>query len=487
MIRGRELKAPGRPRRGRALALFLVLVHLLGFASSVDALMSTRTPQGAVAWIIALNAVPYLAVPAYWVFGRNKFQGYVIARRDLDSALAVALAPKTEEFRAHRFHPDEPDKHLHGVERLAKWPILGGNDVDLLVDGEAAFRSIFEGIDAAERYLLVQFYMVRADTLGLELQRRLIDRARAGVEIYFLYDEIGSYRLPAAYLQELRDAGVNVHWFHSTRGWRNRFQLNFRNHRKIVVADGERGWVGGFNVGDEYLGLDARTGPWRDTHLRIEGPAALALQWVFVEDWYWAKEEIPELPWEPVRPSGHGLPVLILPSGPADRFETASLMMQQAIHAARERIWISSPYFVPDEGVLGMLKLAALSGVDVRILIPERPDNVLTHYAAYAFIGPLLDAGVQIYRYQTGFLHGKSFVVDDSGGAVGTVNLDNRSFRLNFEVTALVMDRDFAGELQAMFLADFARSREMTRADVDYQPLWHRVLSRAAYLLAPVL
>jgi cardiolipin synthase A/B len=487
MKRGPETDGPGRPRRGRLLALFVLLAHLLGFASSIDALMSTRTPQGAVAWIVSLNAVPYLAVPAYWVFGRNKFQGYVIARRDLESALAVALAPKIEELEAHRFHPDEPDKHLHGVERLAKWPTLNGNDVELLVDGEAAFHSIFAGIDAAERYLLVQFYIVRADTVGHELQRRLIERARAGVEVYFLYDEIGSYRLPASYLQAMRDAGVHVHWFHSTRGRGNRFQLNFRNHRKIVVADGAYGWVGGFNVGDEYLGQNVRTGPWRDTHLRIEGPAALALQWVFIEDWYWAKQEIPELPWEPVRPSGHGVPVLILPSGPADRFETASLMMQQAIHAARERIWIASAYFVPDEGVLGMLKLAALSGVDVRILIPERPDNRLAHYAAYAFIGPLLDAGVRIYRYQAGFLHGKSFVVDDAGGAVGTVNIDNRSFRLNFEVTALVMDRDFAGQLQTMFLADFDRSREMTRADVDSQPLWHRVASRAAYLLAPVL
>ncbi|ACL73588.1 phospholipase D/Transphosphatidylase [Thioalkalivibrio sulfidiphilus HL-EbGr7] len=476
-----------RRRRWRKWVAVLVIAHLVGFASSIDALMSTRTPQGAVAWIVSLNAVPYVAVPAYWVFGRDRFQGYMIARRDEDSALAMALAPKTAELWSHRHQPAQPDKHLYGVETLAKWPILGGNEVQLLVDGEATFESIFRGIDAAERYLLVQFYIVRADALGLELQRRLIERAQAGVEVYFLYDEIGSYRLPSSYLQGLEAAGVRVHRFHSTRGRGNRFQLNFRNHRKIVVADGVHAWVGGLNVGEEYLGRDPRIGPWRDTHLHIQGPAALALQSVFIEDWHWATEEIPDLLWEAVVRSHHGDPVLILPSGPADRFETASLMMQQAIHAAHHRIWIASPYFVPDEGVIGMLKLAALSGVDVRILIPERPDNLLTYYAAYAFVGPLLEAGVRIYRYQDGFLHGKAFVVDEVGGAVGTVNLDNRSFRLNFEVTALVMDPDFARELEAMFETDYARSREMRLAELHQLPLWHRIAARAAYLFAPVL
>nr|WP_282571236.1 cardiolipin synthase [Methylonatrum kenyense] len=463
------------------------IAHLLGFVSSVDALMSTRTAQGTVAWVVSLNALPYVAVPTYWVFGRSRFQGYVIARRDEDSELAQALAGKTSELRLHRFETATPTKELTGIERLAKLPVLAGNEVELLVDGEQAFNSLFEGIDAAERYLLVQFYIVRADTLGMALKERLIARARAGVEVYFLYDEIGSYRLPSSYIAGLEEAGVNVHHFHSTRGPGNRFQINFRNHRKIMVSDGREAWVGGVNIGDEYLEGHPTLGPWRDTHLRIEGPAALALQLVFVEDWHWATEDILDLPWTPVTESARGVPVLVLPSGPADSFETASLMMQQALHAADERIWISSPYFVPDEGVLNMLKLAALSGVDVRVLIPERPDNRLTYFAAYAFIGPLLDAGVEVYRYQDGFLHGKSFLVDDVGAAVGTVNLDNRSFRLNFEVTALVFDEAFAADVKQMFETDFERSRRMTRADIDEHPLWHRVAARAAYLFAPIL
>jgi cardiolipin synthase A/B len=467
--------------------MLLILAHLLGFASALDALMTTRTAQGAVAWIVSLNTVPAVAVPAYWFFGRSRFEGYVIARRDVDSALATALSEKTSELWSHRFVAPEQDKHLAGVEQLAKWPFLRSNRLGLLIDGEAAFESLFAGIESARHYILIQSYIVRADALGYRLKERLIDKARQGVQVYFLYDEIGSYQLPRSYVQGLLDAGVRIHWFHSTRGSASRSQINFRNHRKTMVVDGESAWVGGFNIGDEYLGRDAKLGHWRDTHLRIDGPAALALQLVFLEDWYWATEEIPDLPWAPVTPSGHHAPVLILPSGPADRFETASLMMQQVIHAAHERFWVASPYFVPDEGVLAMLKLAALGGVDVRVLIPERPDNLLTYFAAYALVGPLLDAGVKIYRYQEGFLHGKSFLVDEIGAAVGSVNLDNRSLRLNFEVTALVLDRGFASEVERMFVDDFARSRLMTRDEIDQQPLWRRVAARAAYLFAPVL
>ena len=476
-----------RRRRWSKLVIFMVLAHLVGLASSVEALMSSRTSEGAIAWIVSLNTVPYVAVPTYWVFGRNKFEGYAMSRRDEDSAITRALSDKLTELRSHRVESSRSSHYLDGVERLAKLPLMGGNETTLLIDGEATFESLFAGIEAAERYLLVQFYIVRDDDIGTEFQQRLIEKAREGVAVYFLYDEIGSYALPSDYVKELEAAGVNVHRFHSTRGPGNRFQLNFRNHRKVMVADGAMAWLGGFNIGDEYLHGEEGIGPWRDTHLKIEGPAALAMQLVFLEDWHWATEELPELPWEPVVRSDQGAPVLVLPSGPADRFETASLMIQQAIHSAQERIWISSPYFVPDEGVQSMLKLAALNGVDVRILIPEQPDNILLYYAAYAFLGPLLDAGVEIHRYQAGFLHGKAFLVDDAGAAVGTVNLDNRSFRLNFEITTLVMDPSFAADVEAMFEADFARSRRMVLEEIEQQPLWHRLAARGAYLFAPIL
>lgn len=291
----------------RLLWMTLVVAHTLGIVSSVDALMSTRTAPGAVAWIVSLNTFPYVSVPAaYWVFGANRFNGYVIGRRQGDSRLHRELAQKMSLVE-HYSAPFPPSNlSFQVLERLAKMPLLSGNNVRLLVDGEATFANIFAGIDAAEHYLLVQFYIVRDDVLGRELKHRLAARAREGVKVYFLYDEIGSYLLPRRYLDDLRDAGV---------------------------LDGS----GGLNVGDEYLGQDPRIGAWRDTHIKIEGPAVLGLQLPYFEDWYWASGEILDLDWQSQPVVNNGVPILMLPSGPADRFETASLMVQHALATARRR------------------------------------------------------------------------------------------------------------------------------------------------------
>ena len=481
---------PRRPlakRKSVLVVLIVVVMHVLGFIASINALMSTRTAPGAIAWIVALNTFPYAALPAYLAFGGSKFEGYVVARREKGSVQETALKTKQAQIAPYLYHPESPPEDIQALERLAKMSFLTGNHVDLLIDGDATFRSIFEGIAAAEHYLLVQFYIVRDDTLGRELKNRLIQKAREGVRVYFLYDAIGSYRLPASYVKDLSDAGVQTGRFQSTRGRVQRFQINFRNHRKIVVADGRCGWIGGLNVGDEYLGESAGMDPWRDTHLLIKGPAVLGLQVSFMEDWLWATDNILDLDWRTEAAKDASVPVLIIPSGPADRFETASLLMQHVIHTANRRIWITSPYFVPDEGVMGALKLAALRGLDVRIVIPERPDNLLVYFAAYAFLGSMLDADIQIFRYHAGFLHGKAFLVDDRYVGIGTVNLDNRSFRLNFEITAVTVDQAFVSDVEQMFENDFARARKMSKTDIQSKPFWFRVVSRAAYLTAPVL
>jgi cardiolipin synthase A/B len=481
------LKVPLVKRRSFLVIFMMVVMHALGFISSINALMSTRTAPGAVAWIVSLNTFPYLSVPAYWIFGQSKFQGYVVARREKDSELGFALRHKPEIVSPFVATPANEWGGAQALEKLAKMSFLSGNRVDLLIDGEATFRSIFEGIEAAEHYLLVQFYLVRDDALGRELKERLERKAKQGVRVYFLCDAIGSYRLPSSYTNELADAGVHVSRFRSTRGPGNRFQINFRNHRKVVLADGRFGWVGGFNVGDEYLGKDQNFGPWRDTHLMVEGPSVLSLQVSFMEDWHWATDEILELDWKPKPVKESDVPVLILPSGPADRFETASLLMQYVINSATDRIWIASPYFVPDEGVISALKLASLRGVEVCIIIPEESDHLLIYFAQYAFLGSMLDADIKIYRYRAGLLHGKTFLVDNKFSGVGTVNLDNRSFRLNFEVTAIVVDEEFASEMEEMFDFDFTRSRLMTLEEIQTKSFWFRAASRAAYLTAPLL
>jgi cardiolipin synthase len=304
--------------------------------------------------------------------------------------------------------------------------------------------------------------------------------------VRFLYDEIGSAGLPRAYLDQLRAAGVEVHEFHTRKGPRNRFQLNFRNHRKIVVVDGKVAWVGGHNVGDEYLSRDPKIGPWRDTHVRIEGPAALGAQLAFAEDWHWAAGSRLDLGWDPVPSNAGNAPVLILPSSPADALETANLMFIHAINSARERIWIASPYFVPDKPVTDALQLAGLRGVDVRILIPDKPDNPMAGLAAYSYVDDASRTGGKFYRYGAGFLHEKVMLIDHRTATVGTANFDNRSFRLNFEITAVISDPAFAAEVERMFEADFAQSRVMDPGEYDRKPWRFRFGVSLARLTGPV-
>lgn len=472
----------GKLRRTIAASAIVLLAHLIGFGTSLHALMGTRTAPGTVAWVVSLNAMPYLAVPAYWVFGRDRIDDYVQLRRQRVTALNLSLESHLVQLEPFRTEWRGEDTKLRAVEQLARIPFVDGNQVELLIDGQKIFESIFDGIDAAEDYLLVQFYIVRDDKRGRDLQRRLIRKARDGVRVYVLFDSIGSLDLSSSYISELTEAGVEIRSFYQHESWTDRFQLNFRNHRKLVVADGKVGWIGGLNIGEEY-----ESAGWRDAHVRIEGPAVLNLQLSFLEDWRWVTEDLPALSWRPNPVSGAGVPILVIPSGPADHFETASLMVQQFIHLAEERIWISSPYLVPDEGVVGALKLAALGGLDVRLLIPERADSRLADLAAYRYMDSLSAAGVRIFRYQPGLMHAKVFLIDGRGAAVSTANMDNRSFRLNFELTALVADPAFAGKVERMLEVDFASSREMGDDEVADMPLWFRLASRGANLFAPAL
>ncbi len=467
---------------------FLAFFEVLGLASAVHAVMSVRTPQGTVAWVAALVVFAPVAVPAYWVFGRSRFRGYVRTHeRDLerlDRLIRDANAGLTEDIVTT---PAEAST-LAGAERLARIPVTSGNRVELLIDGDRTFDSIFEGIDQARNYALVQFYIVKDDELGRALQSHMIERSQAGVSVYFLYDEIGCLGLPGRYTDELRKAGVHVSPFHSRKGFGNRFQLNFRNHRKVVVADGEVSWIGGHNAGDEYMGRDPAVGGWRDTHVRIEGPATLGAQLAFVEDWRWATDQtLSDLQWTPASVDTSGSNVLVIASGPADQVETASLMFAKLINGATSRLWIASPYFVPDDATIQALQLAAFRGVDVRVLIPEKSDNPLVSLAAYSYFEDVKGVGIKMCRYQAGFLHGKYILVDHDVSTIGTANFDNRSFRLNFEITAAIIDVGFADEVQRMFEADFANARVMEPGEYFEKPIWFRFASRLARLFAPVL
>lgn len=461
--------------------------EIAGIVSAVVAIMSTRTSQGAVAWAVSLVTFPFLSVPLYWVFGRNKFQGYVLARQEQLEVVNDALAETTAELREQARERGVDGGQLRSAERLARVPASANNRSQLLIDGEATFASIFAGIDEAEHYILVQFYIIRDDEIGRQLKDRLIARAKEGVRVYFLYDEIGSFRLSASYLDELGAAGVDARPFNTRKGAVNRLQLNFRNHRKIVVVDGRTCWIGGHNVGDEYLGRDPKFPNWRDTHVRIEGPATLAAQVSFVEDWQWASDSIPaDLNWQPISVGGD-CALLIAPSGPADELETASLLHTQVINDARERLWIASPYFVPDHATIAALQLACLRGVDVRIIVPDKSDNLLVTLASYIYFETIAPAGAKFFRYTDGFLHQKVFLADDRVAGVGTANFDNRSFRLNFEISTLGGGPAYIAEVEKMFDMDFARSEPMPPDAYTSKPLWFRFAARVSRLTSPIL
>lgn len=461
-------------------------VHILGLLAALDAIMKSRTPQGAIAWMLTLIFVPYLALPAYWIFGRSKFQGYVNTRR-----LRVKdIKAHTQTFRAVRpqlvadFH-EHPE--LIVLERLADFPYTHSNEVRLLVDGKATFDALEEAISQAKEYILFQTYIFREDGVGNRFRDLMVKKASEGVAVYFLYDEIGSYQLSRAFVNELREAGIQVRAFHTTRGKGNRFQLNFRNHRKIVVVDGRFAAVGGHNFGNEYLGLSERFGPWRDTHIALRGPAVQAVQWSFLEDWYWATRETIPVNWEEEPIAGALHTVLVLPSGPADTIETCGLFFVNLINSAKKRIWIASPYFVPDKQVICALQLAALRGCDVRIMLPERPDHLLVYLSSFHFITETaIEDWIRFYRYQPGFLHQKVILVDEEFAAVGTANLDNRSFRLNFEVMVGVVSGSFAAEVEKMLLADFAHCRQVDPYEINGRSFWFRLAVSGSRLLSPV-
>lgn len=467
------------------LLFFLSLALEIGAVFCARAVLAHgRTPQGTVAWVVFLFAAPHLAVPAFLVFGHRRYPGYIASRRALRDELA-ALRQQAAAAEPGTTVADADIGRLAAFERLAGMPFATGNALRLLIDGERAFPEIFAAIDAADHYILAQFYTVEADGLGRDFADRLAARARAGVRVCLLYDAIGS-RLPRRYLDDLRAAGVEVRNFHAIRRSRGRLQVNFRNHRKIVVVDGHLAFTGGLNVADAYIGRDARLAPWRDTMLRVEGPCVAQLQFVFAEDWLWSSGEKLALDWEPGAAPG-AVRALVLAPGPADPQETGSLYFVNAIAAARRRIWVASAYFVPDVDLLSALKAAALRGVEVRILIPDRRDHWLVWLAAFAFFDEVRSAGVEIWRYMDGFQHQKVILIDDDIASVGSVNLDNRSCRLNFEVTLIAADAGFAAGVERMLTHDFALATR-NFPSLSHQPSrLIRWAAPVARLLAPVL
>lgn len=465
------------------IAAIYVALEATAVYFAYRAVSRARTPQGSIAWVIFLITTPWLAVPAFLFFGHVRFPGYVIARRDSTEVIAGV-------GRLAQLSPAQGDGGefgFHSFEKIAEMPVVSGNSMDLLVDGEQTFAALFAAFDAARSYILVQFYIINDDNLGRAFAKRLKAASIRGVSVRLLFDSVGCAKLPKSYLQELREAGVEVVNAHAIRGPRHRFQVNFRNHRKTVVIDGHTAFTGGLNVGDEYMGRDPQYGAWRDTHCRLRGPIVSQLQLVFAEDWHWATRTllIPKLHWDAGR-AEEEMDGLVVATGPGDLMETGSLYFCACITRATERLWIASPYFVPDVDILTALKLAALRGVDVRILVPDVIDHWMPWLAAFAYFDEVRAAGVQVWRYAEGFMHQKVVLVDEAIASVGTTNMDNRSCRLNFEATVMMFDARATVDVAEMLEADFARSFLLDKPLRD-QPVHIRTGAPFARLLAPIL
>ncbi|GGB14653.1 cardiolipin synthase [Allosediminivita pacifica] len=446
------------------------------------ALGTVRTPQGAAAWVIFLLSAPWFAVPAYAVFGGHRIRSYTRSRQR-------SRALTSEQKKSARYCPPDSGAaaRLAVFERIVNLPVVGGNSGELLIDGEASFAAMFEAIDGARHTVCVQFYTIVDDATGQAFAERLIAAARRGVAVRLLFDGVGSYGLSRAYRGRLSEAGIQVVEPRGARGPTSRLNINFRNHRKTLVVDGVTGFVGGHNVSDTYVGRNPRYGHWRDTHLRLQGPIVAQLQLIFTEDWHWGTGELltQELNWDPGTHEDD-MTAVLLPTGPADAMETGTQTFFATITAARKRLWIASPYFVPDASIQSALSNAALKGVDVRVILTGTVDHYLPWLAAHAFFDEIRSDGVQIYHYKAGFMHQKIVLCDEDVALVGTANCDVRSFRLNFETMAAFADTRFAGAVARMLEDDLAVS-ERYETPLEEEPLWIRTGAKLARLLAPVL
>jgi len=467
-------------------ATLTVLLEVVGIALAMRAILIARTPQSAIAWAGVLVVLPIIGIPLFLVFGESRFAGYKLASASTSGPLHDAMQSIIRHLDGYKITFqgifNEPGRMAGNLARL---PATGSNHVELLIDGAATFDSVFQSIDEATESIWVQFFIIHDDRLGRTLSDKLICAARRGVQCRVLYDQVGSKSLASSWAENLRREGIAVEPFVTNRQFGRNFQINFRNHRKLVITDSRVAFLGGLNVGDEYMGWSRRFGPWRDTHLRIEGPAVAGFQLSFLEDWNYTTDEIAPLRL-PSPSLTHGGKATIFPiaSGPAENWSICPAVYLSTIHCATRRLWIASPYFVPSSPLFYAICHAAIRGVDVRIILPRMADHILPWLSSFTYYPKLREAGVKVWRYEPGFMHQKVLLADDDMALVGSINFDYRSFMLNFELSAAVQDEKFAADVEAMFLADFDKSRPENLRAFEDGSLLFRLKCRAAALMS---
>lgn len=473
--------------------LVAVLIAFI-FQIATILLLEFRNPAKAVAWMFILFAVPLIGFILYYFVAQDYKKRRKLRRRGsrLFQEMKERLWNQAEIVdslqRMNNKEFESQERLFNLLTRISESPITGCNETKVLSSGETAFDAMLEEMEKAKDHIHIEFYIFRNDGIGTKFQNMMIRKAKEGVKVRLVCDGLGSYRLPRSFVRKLEEAGVEVYFFLPPFIAFLDRRVNYRNHRKIIVIDGTVGFVGGLNVGDDYLGLYDNMGYWRDTHLQIKGDAVYFLQNTFLGDWRLAsgqKIHDPDL-----FPSHHchgKEQVQVLTSGPDQHWNALQEMCFGAIAVAKRRIWIATPYFIPDPGIYEGLKMAAVSGVEVKVIIPGHADSRLVKLASLSYVEDLLQAGVQFYEYGKGFIHAKVLIVDDLLASVGTANMDMRSFFYNFEMTALMFDAEPISRLSRDFEQDLSDSRIIMPQKFSRRSRRQKMAEKLARLLSPLL
>ena len=454
-------------------------------------MLRRKEPSSTIAWILTLIFIPVVGAILFLLFGRDRVRWPAKRKRQADALMRAILRARTAEVRV----PSFADGQLTALEKqifqvgslLTGAAATLGNRIEVLTDGNEVYAAIGEAIDRAEHHVNAEFYLIRNDETGAWFRDKLVRAAQRGVSVRLLCDAYGCLAIGSAWRRPLRRAGAKVGIFLPMRSLLLQ-PVNLRNHRKILVVDGTVAFSGGVNIGNEYRGRMRGVGSWRDTHFRMEGPAAAALQRVFLQDWFFTTgESIDPTPFFPRAEPPGDASVAIVPSGPDTRTEAIHRLFFAAIAGARERVFITTPYFVPDPPMVVALQVAAMRGVDVKLILPSRSNHGVTFHAGRSFYSELLEAGVHVHEYEPGMIHAKTMVVDGRIVLVGSANMDMRSFRLNFEVHALIHDEPTAQQLEQCFADDLAKTVEVHLDAWRMRRRRYRIAEGAGRFVSPLL
>ncbi len=463
------------------LKLLIALYILSALAIVISLLLNGVRPSKTLAWLLAIFTIPVGGMLLYLLVGRNRRQQKLYRQH-------FRLPPPESAGTWDPLDADSPDGRLRKlITAHAGYPLSTDNRVSILKDGEQTFTRIFQALERAQKTIHIQYYIFEEGELAERLFRLLAQKEAQGVEVRLIYDSIGSYSLSKSYLKRLALVGIEAYAFLPFRFGKFLVSLNYRNHRKIIVVDGQAAFTGGINVSDKYIKGDKRLGMWHDMNMMVEGSAARHLDTVFLNDWEMVSGLSVDLPEKQPPPAKGKTPVQILATSPDDNFPLMEQLYFSLINGARHHIYITNPYLIPSQAIQTALQTAAMSGVDVRVLVSAKADSKLVNWCVQSYFQRFLKAGIRIFRYPEGFLHSKIITVDDKISTIGTANVDDRSFQHNYEVNAVIYDEATAKALREDFLEDSRKSLEVDPDLFERRPWTYRLAEGAARTISPLL